>query len=115
MKKPQIDLDNAEQRTDVKFDNTQPSHAVEAAPPRRYGTLTRIVGLTLKPRCQCAVGSFAGYGALTVAAVDALAVGFESGRSTMPLWQAIDPSAGCRVYVHKETDTALVGDGLLAV
>ena len=86
-------------------------------PPRsrRYGTLTRIVGLTLEARgVSAAVGSICRILKPDCKYVDAQVVGFESGSLfLMPLWQATGLSAGCRVYVHKETDTALVGDGLL--
>ena len=83
--------------------------------PRRYGTLTRIVGLTLEAKgVSAAVGSICRILRPDGEHVDAQVVGFESGSVyLMPLWQATGLSAGCRVYVHKETDTALVGDGLL--
>ena len=83
--------------------------------PRRYGTLTRIVGLTLQAKSvSAAVGSICRILRSDGEHVDAQVVGFESGSVyLMPLWQATGLSAGCRVYVHKETDTALVGDGLL--
>jgi flagellum-specific ATP synthase len=86
-------------------------------PPRsrRYGTLTRIVGLTLEAKgVSAAVGSICRILRPDGEYVDAQVVGFESGSVyLMPLWQATGLSAGCRVYVHKETDTALVGEALL--
>ena len=88
---------------------------LKAPRSRRYGTLTRIVGLTLEAKgVSAAVGSICRILKPDDEYVDAQVVGFESGSLfLMPLWQATGLSAGCRVYVHKETDTALVGDGLL--
>ena len=83
--------------------------------PRRYGTLTRIVGLTLEAKGVSAAGSICRILKPDGEHVDAQVVGFESGTVfLMPLWQATGLSAGCRVYVHQETDTAPVSDACLA-
>ena len=101
----------------LSLDKYADSIVTQLKPPRsrRYGTLTRIVGLTLEAKgVSAAVGSICRILRPDGEHVDAQVVGFESGSVyLMPLWQATGLSAGCRVYVHKETDTALVGDGLL--
>ena len=101
----------------LSLDKYADSIVTQLKPPRsrRYGTLTRVVGLTLEAKgVSAAVGSICRILRPDGEHVDAQVVGFESGSVyLMPLWQATGLSAGCRVYVHKETDTALVGDGLL--
>ena len=101
----------------LSLDKYADSIVTQLKPPRsrRYGTLTRIVGMTLEAKgVSAAVGSICRILRPDGEHVDAQVVGFESGSVyLMPLWQATGLSAGCRVYVHKETDTALVGDGLL--
>ena len=88
---------------------------LKAPRARRYGIRTRIVGLTLEAKgVSAAVGSICRILKPDGEHVDAQVVGFESGTVfLMPLWQATGLSAGCRVFVQQETDSALVGDALL--
>ena len=92
---------------------------------RRYGVLTRIVGLTIEAKgITATVGSICRI--LKNSAVegveqtkkedyvDAQVVGFESGTLfMMPLWDAFGLQAGAKTYLLSETDSAAVGDELL--
>jgi flagellum-specific ATP synthase len=89
--------------------------------PRRYGMLTRIVGLTIEAR-----GITATVGAICRILknsakpddrshyVDAQVVGFQSGTVfMMPLWDAAGLHAGAKVYLRSDSDSAPVGENLL--
>ena len=69
---------------------------LKAPRARRYGILTRIVGLTLEAKgVSAAVGSICRILKPDGEHVDAQVVGFESGTVfLMPLWQATGLSAG---------------------
>ncbi|HAL40796.1 MAG TPA: flagellum-specific ATP synthase FliI [Gammaproteobacteria bacterium] len=97
-----------------------------ACPPvRKYGVLTRIVGLTIEAK-----GITATVGAICrimkpereavaesdprAAYVDAQVVGFQGDTIyLMPLWEATGLQAGARVFLLSETDSAGVGEALL--
>ena len=89
--------------------------ALRPARPRQYGTLTRIVGLTLEAQGVSApVGAICRILKEDQDYVDAQVVGFDSGIVyLMPLWQATGLSPGAKVYLHSESDSADVGDQLL--
>ncbi len=92
---------------------------------RRYGALTRIVGLTIEARgITATVGAIcrilknnvdpSALGDDRSQYVDAQVVGFQSGTVyMMPLWEASGLHAGAKVYLHSESDIAPVGDNLL--
>ena len=98
---------------------------LQAPEPRKYGLLTRIVGLTIEAR-----GLTATVGAICRILksgqrdvldpsdrsqyVDAQVVGFGSGTIyMMPLWEASGLHAGAKVFLVSDADTAMVGDHLL--
>jgi flagellum-specific ATP synthase len=98
---------------------------IRAPALRRFGVLTRIVGLTIEAKGIAAtVGSICRilkYSAVSGAEqsdkahyVDAQVVGFESGTLyMMPLWDAVGLQAGAKTYLLSETDSAPVGNELL--
>lgn len=93
--------------------------------PRRYGVLTRIVGLTIEARgITATVGAICrilkntaepdGIGDDRRHYVDAQVVGFQSGTVfMMPLWEASGLHAGAKVYLRSDSDSAPVGENLL--
>jgi flagellum-specific ATP synthase len=93
--------------------------------PRRYGVLTRIVGLTIEARgITATVGAICRILKNSAQAddvgddrsryVDAQVVGFQSGTVfMMPLWDAAGLHAGAKVYLRSDSDSAPVGENLL--
>lgn len=93
--------------------------------PRRYGVLTRIVGLTIEARgITATVGAICrilkntaepnGIGDDRRHYVDAQVVGFQSGTVfMMALWEASGLHAGAKVYLRSDSDSAPVGENLL--
>lgn len=93
--------------------------------PRRYGVLTRIVGLTIEARGLTAtVGAICRILKNSAKSddvgddrrhyVDAQVVGFQSGTVfMMPLWDAAGLHAGAKVYLRSDSDSAPVGENLL--
>jgi flagellum-specific ATP synthase len=93
--------------------------------PRRYGMLTRIVGLTIEARgITATVGAICrilknsakpdDVGDDRSHYVDAQVVGFQSGTVfMMPLWDAAGLHAGAKVYLRSDSDSAPVGENLL--
>ena len=97
---------------------------LRAPKPRRYGVLTRIVGLTIEARgitatvgaiCRILKSSATGASANDKAFyVDAQVVGFQSGTIfMMPLWESSGLHAGAKVFLLSDSDSAMVGDSLL--
>ena len=97
---------------------------LRAPKSRRYGVLTRIVGLTIEARgitatvgaiCRILKSSATGTSANDKTSyVDAQVVGFQSGTIfMMPLWESSGLRAGAQVFLLSDSDSAMVGDSLL--
>ena len=97
---------------------------LRAPKSRRYGVLTRIVGLTIEARgitatvgaiCRILKSSATGTSANDKTSyVDAQVVGFQSGTIfMMPLWESSGLHAGAKVFLLSDSDSAMVGDSLL--
>lgn len=112
------------QVTDFRAHVTHAVDQLKAPKPRRYGELTRIVGLTIEARgITATVGaicrilkssSIVGAQMDRASYVDAQVVGFQSGTIfMMPLWEASGLHAGAKVFLLSDSDSAMVGDSLL--
>ena len=112
------------QVADFRTHVTHTLEQLQAPKPRRYGVLTRIVGLTIEARgitatvgaiCRILKSSAAGPIQNDRASyVDAQVVGFQSGTIfMMPLWEASGLHAGAKVFLLSDSDSAMVGDSLL--
>ena len=112
------------QVTDFRAHVTHAVDQLKAPKPRRYGVLTRIVGLTIEARgitatvgaiCRILKSSpMVGAQMDRASYVDAQVVGFQSGTIfMMPLWEASGLHAGAKVFLLSDSDSAMVGDSLL--